>query len=251
MPNGEHFRWRPKRDLPLARPEYEAGGYVSAGDLSAEQRYRLERLMHHDRYSHGEGVVCGLQVVEGRVAAQPWAVRVCPGYAIGCCGEEIEIRAPVLVDIRDYVWNAPSTLTRGPARPYIGVRYIECAHAAVAAPAPGCRCEDTHYEPSRVADGYELDVLWTVDERPGMRFDLCVPGTPPCTDCRGRAYVLLARVTLPARDSEPISASQIENVARKRLFATTTVQTQLVECCCDPIDAQVRPGTNAQRLRCR
>ena len=92
---------------------------------NAEQRYRLERAWHHNRYLHGEGVVCGLQVVPARIAAQPWAVRVCPGYAIGCCGEEIEVRLPALVDIRESLWNRPTEDGHPVRDAFIAIGYAE------------------------------------------------------------------------------------------------------------------------------
>ncbi|MGH8554138.1 MAG: hypothetical protein ACREUD_00945, partial [Gammaproteobacteria bacterium] len=89
----------------MKRPRYEPGSYLSAKDLLTEQRYRLQRLRQHNRYLHGWGVVCGLQVVPAHEPGRPWGVRVCPGYAIGCCGEEIEVGSSTVVDIRDSLWN--------------------------------------------------------------------------------------------------------------------------------------------------
>jgi hypothetical protein len=188
--------------------------------------------MHHNRHSHGAGVICGLHVLPAHLPAKPWAVRVCPGYAIGCCGEEIEICCAALLDIREYVWNRPPVFARVGPPANIVVRRIDCARAPQPAPPGRCGCDDTRFEPSRIRDGYELDVLWTVDDKPKDRFDPCAPGIPPCPHCSGRPYVLLARVTVPANESEPIDSSQVENLSRRRLFATDASQRQLIECCC-------------------
>jgi hypothetical protein len=50
------LRRAPKLVGALQRPSYEAGSYLAAHDLLAEQRYRLQRLRHHTRYLHGWGV---------------------------------------------------------------------------------------------------------------------------------------------------------------------------------------------------
>jgi hypothetical protein len=232
MSNGKTFNPPPKRNRVLERPEYQVDAYLSAPDLAAEQRYRLERLMHHNRYSHGAGVICGLQVLPAHIPAKPWAVRVCPGYALGCCGEEIEIRSAALLDIREYMWNRPSGFTRVAPPPYVAVRRSERAHAPQPASTVGCGCDDTRFEASRIRDGYELNVLWKIDDKSKPRFDPCAPGTPPCPHCIGKAYVLLARVTLPANESESLSSAQIENLSRRRIFTTAAAQRQLIECCC-------------------
>ena len=230
----QHSRLLPRRARPLERPLYEENGQLSAADLHAEQRYRLERLMHHNRYSHGQGVVCGLQVVPARIATRPWALRVCPGYAIGCCGEEIELRSAALLDIREHLWNRPDQIGRVPPSAYVAIRYAEALAAPIPAPQAGCGCEETVYEHSRIRDGYRLDVLWALKTKPTARFDVCTPGIPTCPECRDNTHVLLARVTLPARDSDPITSTQIDNLSgRRRLFATAALQRQIVQCCCE------------------
>ena len=234
MSHGQHFRLLPRRTRPLERPLYEENGQLAASDLHAEQRYRLERLMHHNRYSHGQGVVCGLQVVPARIAARPWTLHVCPGYAIGCCGEEIELRSAALLDIREHVWNQPNQLGQGAPSAYVVIRYAEALAAPIPGPQAGCGCEETVYEHSRIQDSYRLDVSWVLKTKPTPRFNVCAPGTPGCPDCRDNTHVLLARVTLPEKESDPIVSTHINNLARRRRFATAALQHQLIECCCQP-----------------
>jgi hypothetical protein len=52
------------------------------------------------RYRHGWGVVCGLRVECD--PKHPSGVVVTPGYAIGCCGEDIVVCADAAVDLSSY-----------------------------------------------------------------------------------------------------------------------------------------------------
>src|SRR6266852_4541246 len=85
----------------LERPLYQEGNYLAHLDLCAEQRYLLQRLRRHNRYLHGWGLVCGLNVVPGRDVRLPWQILVCPGYAIGPYGDEIKVDHALPVNISD------------------------------------------------------------------------------------------------------------------------------------------------------
>ena len=76
------------------------------------------------------------------------------------------------------------------------------------------------YEPSRARDGYRLGVLWANKPEPTPAFDMCVPAVASCPACSGRAYVVLARITLPENESDPIKNAQIDNAVRRRQFGT-------------------------------
>jgi hypothetical protein len=233
MSHDMHFRLLLRRTHALERPKHETGGYVSAANLNAEQRYRLERAWHHNRFLHGEGAVCGLQVVPARIVEQPWAVRVCPGYAIGCCGEEIEVRSAAVLDVRESLWNRPAEDAHPAGDAFIAIGYAEERVKSRAAQAAHCGCEDTTYEPSRARDGFRLVVLWENKVEPAPAFDLCVPAIARCPACSARAYVVLARVSLPENESDVIKSTQIDHSVRRRQFATSAAQRELVECCCE------------------
>lgn len=70
------------------RPRYFAGQLLTEAELNTEQEYVRAKNRLHNRYLHGWGVVCGLEVVchdcEG------W-VTVKPGYALDPCGEDIVV----------------------------------------------------------------------------------------------------------------------------------------------------------------
>jgi uncharacterized repeat protein (TIGR01451 family) len=215
----------------LARPDYMPGNYLAIQDLSIEQQYHLQRQRRHRRYLHGWGVVCGLWVVPARDYTRPWAVQVCPGYAIGPYGDEVEVQTPAPVDVRDYLWRRPSDAAGIPA--YVGIRYAEQQVRPVPAQPPGCRCEETVYAPSRIRDGFQVDVLWKLPEPDTAEgFDICEQGLAPCPECPEIPYLVLACITLPASEGDPITHGRIDNSVRRQLFSTAGLQEQLIACCC-------------------
>lgn len=191
----------------LVWPQYEVGTYLSTQDLMTEQRARLQQLRRHNRFLHDWGVVCGLRVVPANDPGRPWAIRVCPGYAIGCCGEEIEVPAPTSIDVRDYLWKR-SHDSRGPA--YVGIGYSEQFLRPIPAASKSCGCEETVYEHSRIQDGFQLNILWNLPEAvDSAQFDLCGQRLPPCPQCSESLYVFLARIILPADEGDPITREHI------------------------------------------
>lgn len=70
----------------LERPRYFAGQLLTEAELNSEQAYALAKSRLHNRYLHGWGVVCGLQVVCHD--CDGW-LTVKRGYAIDPCGNDI------------------------------------------------------------------------------------------------------------------------------------------------------------------
>jgi hypothetical protein len=70
----------------LDRPSFFAGQLISETDLNSEISYMLAKQRLHNRYLHGVGTVCGLEVVCSNCDGQ---VLVNPGYAIDPCGNDI------------------------------------------------------------------------------------------------------------------------------------------------------------------
>jgi len=72
----------------LERPRFFAGQLLTETELNHAQSYALAKNRLHNRYLHGSGVVCGLQVTchdcEG------W-VTVHPGYALDPCGNDVVV----------------------------------------------------------------------------------------------------------------------------------------------------------------
>jgi hypothetical protein len=74
----------------LERTRFFAGQLLTDTDLTNEQNYLLAKNRLHNRYLHGWGVVCGLQLTCSE--CEGW-VTVNPGYAIDPCGNDIIVCA--------------------------------------------------------------------------------------------------------------------------------------------------------------
>lgn len=70
----------------LCRPRFFAGQLLTDEDLNRLDRYIIEKNRLHNRYLHGWGVVCGLEVV---CHPCPDHVTVRIGYALAPCGDDI------------------------------------------------------------------------------------------------------------------------------------------------------------------
>lgn len=79
------------------RPRYYAGQLLSEADLRDEQAYQIAKTRLHNRYLHGYGVVCGLEVT--CEACDDRSVTIRPGYALGPCGEDIIVPCAETIDV--------------------------------------------------------------------------------------------------------------------------------------------------------
>lgn len=84
----------------LCRPRFFAGQLLTDEDLRRLDHYIVAKGRLHNRYLHGTGVVCGLEVV-----CNPCddTVTVRTGYAIGPCGEDIVVCHDTSVDVGDLI----------------------------------------------------------------------------------------------------------------------------------------------------
>lgn len=80
----------------LCRPRFFAGQLVTDADFRRLDSYLVGKDRLHNRFLHGTGVVCGLEVV-----CDPCAdtVTVRPGYALGPCGEDIVVCSAATVPV--------------------------------------------------------------------------------------------------------------------------------------------------------
>lgn len=103
----------------LERNIYFAGQVLGPDDFQREQAYFIARLRRHNRFAHGWGVVRGLevQVHNGRL-------RISPGLAIDCEGNELEL--PVVFE---------GDLSGQTMPCWVCIRFTEVAAAPV--PVPG------------------------------------------------------------------------------------------------------------------
>jgi hypothetical protein len=192
------------------RPSYDVCDFLNARDLQDQQSYFLQQRRNHNRFLHGWGVYCGLRVIPAGKKRRPWSVQVCPGYAIDCCGNEIIVLEPTIVDIKEHLWKAPPKPR--PSRAYVGISYDEIEESPVPAKSLGCECEDTTYRMSRTRESFRLDVYWRlpkIEER--RRFDICERQLPPCPECTDSTKLVLAAVSLPVSEATPITFEHIDN----------------------------------------
>lgn len=79
----------------LCRPRFFAGQLLTDEDLTRLDHYIVAKNKLRNRYLHGTGVVCGLEVV-----CHPCnMVAVHPGFAISPCGEDIVVCDEQVVDV--------------------------------------------------------------------------------------------------------------------------------------------------------
>ena len=75
----------------LIRPHFQPRQMVIAADLQAGVEYLAERLRRHNRYLHGCGVTCGLEVQVDPIfefeQVREIRVRAAPGQAISPQGD--------------------------------------------------------------------------------------------------------------------------------------------------------------------
>jgi hypothetical protein len=195
----------------LLRPEYRPGNYLLADDLKTGQAYLQHRLLRHNRLLHGSGVVCGMNVSAANDPSYPWGIYVCPGYAIGPCGDELIIEQPELLVVSDFLWM--NFQTQGlPGTAYIGIRYAEELVGTVPSPGLECDCDQPAYTPTRIRDSHKLAVLWTNPQQQRLPADICSTQPAPCPDIPESPYLLLAWLTLPASVGTSITSANIVNI---------------------------------------
>jgi len=84
----------------LCRPRFFAGQILSEDDLNRLETYFIDKNKLHNRYLHGWGVVCGMEVVCSPCGDR---VTVQPGYAISPCGDDIIVCAPDAAAVCDLI----------------------------------------------------------------------------------------------------------------------------------------------------
>ncbi len=84
----------------LCRPRFFAGQLLTEDDLNLLENYIIEKNKLHNRYLHGTGVVCGLEVICSPCQGQ---VTVTSGYAISPCGDDIVVCHNDTVNVCDLI----------------------------------------------------------------------------------------------------------------------------------------------------
>jgi hypothetical protein len=218
--------------------------------MIVEQEYFRQKLRRHNRFLHGWGVVCGLEVTAAPTAETPWRVKIDSGYALGPYGDEIYVANFVCLDLAKCGPQAvpdPCEPCGGPPRQppsrieqlFIAIKYVECETRPVRVHPVGCACDDAACEYSRIRDDFKIACLTELpDSHQPDRAQLCdlrsQRAITPCPPCPEEPWVVLAQVTLPSPPTTPIANSNIDNFGvRRQLYSTAMLQAQLIECCCE------------------
>ncbi|MBR0820226.1 hypothetical protein [Bradyrhizobium liaoningense] len=85
----------------LCRPRFFAGQVLTEDDLNRLENYVIAKNRLHNRYFHGSGVVCGLEVVCD--FCDPGSVVVKTGYALSPCGDDIIVCKDARASICDLI----------------------------------------------------------------------------------------------------------------------------------------------------
>jgi hypothetical protein len=116
----------------MKRVRYFYGKLLSAADFQAEQQYFREKQKLHNRCLHGFGVACGFDV-----SIFKGAIRISPGLALSCTGDEITLDERVEIPLPQTKNNV-----------YLTIRYQERDTDPVPVPAgegvENSRIEETH-----------------------------------------------------------------------------------------------------------
>jgi hypothetical protein len=85
----------------FCRPRFFAGQLLTDEDLNLLEHYVVEKNKLHNRYLHGHGIVCGLDVVCDACGTQTVVVKT--GYALSPCGDDIVVCKDTIVNICDLI----------------------------------------------------------------------------------------------------------------------------------------------------
>lgn len=187
-----------RSDRAIDRNRYFTGKVMTVDDFQAEQDYFLDRSRAHNRL-HGFGTVCGLAVMPTNPPSG--AVVVEPGVALDCCGREIIVTDPVVVDVAEL---AKSTHAE---RVFVTVRYNEEKTGLV--PVIVDDGEETA-EPGRLREVPRFEVV--AAQRRGVTSEDEHGGVAPCPECVEPA-VTLARIGLAG--GGPLTSDRIDNALRR------------------------------------
>jgi hypothetical protein len=232
------------------RVRYFPRQLLTADDMRIEQEYFRDKQRRHNRFLHGWGVVCGLEVKVDPDAGL-LGVRICPGYALGPYGDEIYVPASVPFDLGECARRpadpcspyaaAAAAVADVPAAIVVAIRYAECPTRPLRTLPAGCGCDDTACEYSRIRDGFEIRCRAkseTPAETPAPSIcqiennkSTTLPSWPgPPSD----VWVDLAVITMKrSGDAVTVDPNSIDNAIRRLAYSSMAIQRQLIACCCD------------------
>ena len=208
-----------KRLNTFERNNYFYGKLMTVRDFDLEQSYFIEKRKLLNRYLHGRGAVCGLEIVPHEC---PGMVVLKPGIALDCYGNEIVVTRDVEINLASKDENIPEE----GKTVYVCIKYLECDVEPVPVLVSECSCDDTASKSSIKRETFEYEILQTEPEKPDM---MKIPDLPckkimeqlikeslgPCATCGDDGCVVLAEVRFTA--DAPVPASDIDNISYRRI----------------------------------
>ena len=177
----------------LARSRFFPRQLVTAADLNADQTYFRELVRRHNRYLHGCGVVCGLEVLLAEDEEGHPQVVVMPGQAISPQGDDIHVPEQQTIPM-DTVQECIGPA--GERRLYIVLRHVETPLCPVPT-LPGPCMPTAGQQFSRLEAGFKLDCMGELPSGCGVE--------PPCGDltCELLHDMACATAVCPGYGADP------------------------------------------------
>lgn len=153
---------------PIKRNNYFHGQLLTTKDFQNEQDYFREKQRMLNRCLHGWGIICGLSV-----SVQHNDVRVKPGVALDCQGNEIVVPGIVNIPLPDSV-----------ADQYVVIEYFEklCDYV------PVIGVSDADSQPTRVEESYLISCQSEEPPKKHTGID------SNCECCKDAHAILLAKI---------------------------------------------------------
>ena len=201
------------------RNNYFYGKLMTVRDFELEQSYFVEKKKLLNRYLHGWGAVCGLEIVPHKC---PGMVVLKPGIALDCYGNEIVVTSDVEINLASKDEDIPQE----GKTVYVCIKYLECDVEPVPVLASECSCDDTASKSSIKRETFEYEILQTEPEKPDIMEipdlrckeimeHLIKKSLDPCATCGDDGCVVLAEVTFTADAAVP--ASNIDNISYRQI----------------------------------
>ncbi len=143
------------------RNHYFTGKLMVERDFTDEQHYFMEKLRLHHQRLHGTGVVCGLQIVQhDNPACRDRYVIVQPGSAVDCCGQDILLAEPEVLDLYQFPEMQDLQKAGGDEQHTLQFRicYRECPTENIPVLYDECGCDDSQCAPNRVLESYQIEL---------------------------------------------------------------------------------------------
>jgi hypothetical protein len=237
----------------IERVRYFPRQLLTADDMLAEQEYFRQRQRRFNRFVLGWGVVCGLEVKpDPDNPRDPFALLVCPGYALGPWGDEIYVDASVRFNLQrcfaasmdpcEPRTGAPLP-TAGAVTKYLAIKYAECPSRPVRTTPYGCGCDETQCDYSRIRDGFALECLADLPSSHKAPLPLLCQNVregkvltcPPCPPCPKEPWLVLATLNIRRESSSGGTITKVDTPDcvkdRRFVFSAALVQRQILMSC--------------------